>query len=479
MSDRPPVAARFVPPASVTGMLARFSFWPLAFVGARAMTRAHPTLVTFLFILGTLIVSSVVARARRRAVVYGALAVGGSIAGVAAFAAARIALLALSMGPALALIASVAAAALFVRVHSERAEAKTLDHDALDLAPAAAWIALAALLARYGAEAVHLHIIVATATRAMAALALALALLAVFTLVAQTRWTRRLYRGDLPWIVGARPENVDTTPLLSRVSSSAVVTRAPGAKAPYRDDRPVLARVPSSEVALVARYVRASRVAVAATAAALTALVLSSGSLASAADSAATVAIPTTLAPLPGACADERPLIRFVALEPLALVDLNAVAERYRRLDIARVQVDRALPFEPRFLDESRGQLIGEELTRAARHAYRPRVGELVIVLTDRDMYLQQAPWRYAFAVGDGTLSVISIARMRTSFVWHPTQLDAPECTAVLRARMFKMITRAILRNACAASPSDDPRSVRRFSVLSLDDLDVLEEDVY
>jgi hypothetical protein len=48
-------------------MLARFAFWPLAFVGARALNVGDARIVAFAIILGSLVASSITrARSRRR-----------------------------------------------------------------------------------------------------------------------------------------------------------------------------------------------------------------------------------------------------------------------------------------------------------------------------------------------------------------------------------------------------------------------------
>jgi hypothetical protein len=230
---------------------------------------------------------------------------------------------------------------------------------------------------------------------------------------------------------------------------------------------------------IVARHARATALAIVTIVGSVIAVGLVGGSLASAADSIATAGIPSSVPALPGKCAARSIRLRLVALSPLDLVKIDAIAERYKSLGVAEVVVEKPLPFDLGVYDPARHQVAGEDIQRTARRVYAPREGELVIVLTDRDMFLRDAPWRYAFATGDRGVSVISIARMRTSFVWNADAPTATECTALLHARVYKMITRAILRNTCEADPSDDPTSARRISVLSLDDLDAIDEANY
>jgi hypothetical protein len=483
----PPVCAPFVPPRSVLGAVARFSYWPLAFVGARAISVAHPNTVAFVLILGSLVASSM----SRRAPVL-ASAGGGVLAAIAAFAATRVALTAMHASTVVIVIGAVAvglAAGLsFARtlaVVRDRVHAP-LDVNAVALAPIAAWMAISAVSARYGAEAVHFHVVIPTTSLLIATIAAIVGAIGVITFVRQARWTRRVYRNEAPPLtVSALPDGiaVDSVDALSTVAQGeAVIAPAVENLEPYRSQRDAIARVPSTPDALLRDYARRSKIAAGATLAALVAIVLVGGSRAKVADAAENVAVPATLPPLPGECAAAPPTIRFVALAPLHLMDIEAIAERYRRAGLADVRVEAPLPFEDRFYNPERAQLIGEEIAKAAYRAYEPRDHQLVIVVTDFDMHLRSTEWRYAFATGDRGVSVISLARMQSSFPWLTLRghaLRAPECTALLRARAFKMITRSILRVACHAMPEDDPLSLRRYSVLSLDDLDLMNESVY
>ena len=128
---------------------------------------------------------------------------------------------------------------------------------------------------------------------------------------------------------------------------------------------------------------------------------------------------------------------------------------------------------------------MAEEIVSAVFDRYgRGHSGEMLLVLTDRDMYIRQAPWRFAFAMQSpaSSVAVVSLARMDPGFpLVAPGSYEprAPACPALLNARAYKMITRQILRGVCETEPVDDPRSLRRSSVLSVPDLDAMEEDRY
>src|SRR5882672_11285526 len=98
MSSRPPVCARFVPGGTVLGLVARFSFWPLAFVGARAMNLGSPLLVAFGLILVSLVASSL-RRVRWRGLATGAHVTGALVVAIPSYAAARAALVAMHLAP--------------------------------------------------------------------------------------------------------------------------------------------------------------------------------------------------------------------------------------------------------------------------------------------------------------------------------------------------------------------------------------------
>jgi hypothetical protein len=103
-------------------------------------------------------------------------------------------------------------------------------------------------------------------------------------------------------------------------------------------------------------------------------------------------------------------------------------------------------------------------------------------VVTDRDMFLREVEWRYAFATRESGVAVVSIARMDPLFpLFSPSTYDpAPsDCRAPVRARAFRMITRQILLGVCSAETVDDPRSARRRSVMGLSDLDAFDEATY
>lgn len=477
---RPPVSVRILPPRSALGVLSRFAFWPLAWIGARALPLGDARFVAFGLVLASLVASSLT-RAKRRWLGAVGVALGAGAVAVASFGAARSALAGAGaptvLAYALGLAGALLAARWFVRtlVLVRAFEAPALDADALALAPVAAWLGLCAALTRFGAEGSHVHAIAPTIATVEAALGCALGALGTVVLARQRAWIARAYQGLLPPL--ALEASAADAPALSHVEAADLAIASTD-RAPYREHRAPVASVPRDPAALDERYRRRARATALATLGA--ALVLVAGLRAEASHAAEGAFIPAALPPFPGACASAPPRLRLVPLEPLITLDLAAVAERYRGLGV-QVQLDPPLRFDPSLVDASRGQLVGEAVLRAAKVGRPPAgPGELVLVVTDRDLYPRELGWRFAFALRDRELGVVSVARMDPAFPLFSPRDYVPtraSCSVELRARAYKMITRALLTTACGAPPRFDPGSVLSVSVMGLGDLDGVRED--
>ncbi len=478
---QPPVVARLVPPRAALGVAARLCAWPLVYAGAYAIAPGDPRFVAAALALASLMASTV-ASSQSTGVSRAGLGTAAAAVAIPSYALAR------ALGwasPLVVLVGAFAAVAFGAALSATRTrEDAPLDADARAIAPVAAWIAIAAAVTRFGAEAVHLHRVLPAGATVVSALATLLAIAGIAIFVRQRAWTGRVYAGDArPLRVAALPEAAAAVRPLSAVAAAcdAAIVAAPDELGPYRapGDRAIVARVPSSAGPLLASQTRALRTAGAAAAIGASALFVAGGPL-----PARTHADEPRigLRPLPAACATDRPMLRFVALEPLRAVSIDAIADHYRRAGIADVAEPRALVLEDRFVDPARDQIVAEDVADAARAAFAPREHELVIVVTDHDMYLRTMTWRWAFAYRRDGVSVVSVARMDPSFPWLGASTyrpERPECGVNLHARAHKMITRQVLFAACKAPEIDDPRSARRPSVLSLEDLDAVDERVY
>lgn len=460
---------RFVPPRRVLRIAAWVAFWPVAF------TALHGSLAATIPIVGAFV--PLVVR-HRRAALFGACAVGCASA-----------LVEKSWLPRLGGLAIGAAALVLyewlMRLAHEREE-DTIDTPVRLLVPFSLWIGAAAVLTAHGAQAAHLHATLPRIAQVLAAVAFASAVASVLSFQAIRESVARAYRGDDPqWRVRKIDDGVDTQRLSDVTPSDAAIVEgaALASAGPYRagEGRPI-ARVPLDRTALERRHRRWLIGAIAATMFCAGAGVLAMPSYAKIAHRADLGSSPATLPPLPAKCEGGRVKLRFVALAPLRVLDIEEIAARYRETGIADVLVERPLYPHELWFDRGRHQIAGEDILEEARERYGVRPNELVVVVTDRDMFLREVDWRFAFATRGPGIGVVSIARMDPNFpLLMPATYDpAPsECGALVRARAFRMITRHIMFAACSAESVEDPRSVRRRSVMGLSDLDAIDEATY
>jgi hypothetical protein len=90
----------------------------------------------------------------------------------------------------------------------------------------------------------------------------------------------------------------------------------------------------------------------------------------------------------------------------------------------------------------------------------------VVIALVDRDMYIADSTWNYAYGLRDkGHLAVVSTAHLDDGLLGNTTQ------------RLQKMVTKDIGILYFGLPQSDDPKSVLYKNVLGPVDLDRMSED--
>lgn len=463
---------RFVPSLRIQRIVAWVAFWPVAFVSARA------SLLAAVLISGAFFPVVV---PRRWASLAGAAAV------VIAVSTIETSFLFRALGFGIAL-----AAGLLFFWTMRRANASTeerLDAPVHALEPFALWTATAGVVVAHGAQAAHLHATFPNVARVVVIVAFVAAALSIVAWRSLRNAIGRVYRGvDRALRVQRTAEDVNA-PLVTDASpiDAAVVEGASPSGGPYRaGEGRVVARVPSDATVLAHRHRMLALQAFGTTILCAAAGGLVVPPLESIAHPPDLATSPAKLPPLPGECRDARVKLRFVPVAPLRVLDVEEIAARYSATGIADAVVERPLAFQDRWLDPNRRQVIGEEILRDAHRQYAPRSDEdhreLMIVVTDRDMFLRDVEWRYAFATRDAGVAVVSLARMDPNFPLLAPMTYEParaECTAPVRARAFRMITRQVLVGLCAATTVDDPRSARRRSVMGLSDLDAIDEARY
>ncbi|HYR95129.1 MAG TPA: hypothetical protein VEM57_00280 [Candidatus Binatus sp.] len=131
-----------------------------------------------------------------------------------------------------------------------------------------------------------------------------------------------------------------------------------------------------------------------------------------------------------------------------------------------------ALPGDAVTEEAERHQLVAEDVMTATREQYPELVTTseaILIVVTDRDMYVRELPWRFAFSARRGDqIAVISTARL------NPTFFGARENRPLLWLRTTKVLQRDLAALYYRLPANDDPASLLHGSAPSVDALDHL-----
>ena len=151
--------------------------------------------------------------------------------------------------------------------------------------------------------------------------------------------------------------------------------------------------------------------------------------------------------------------------------------DRYRDEYGLKVQVldNKSIPME--LADPDREQVGGialmEYMDRHFPEAYADP-DAILIGLTPVDMYFEQRDWRFAFWVSNEQIhkGVVSYKRM------DPETFGMDRNDDLLNTRVRKVVTHLIGTLYYGLPGSDDPRSVMYNNVLSLDDLDLMGEEL-
>jgi archaemetzincin len=168
--------------------------------------------------------------------------------------------------------------------------------------------------------------------------------------------------------------------------------------------------------------------------------------------------------------------IYFVPLAEFPKVVLERFVVFYRNKYGMNISILPALPLPPQAFNEGRGQFVAEQLILLLQQmdqALELEPGSTIIGLTDRDIYIDQSNWRYAFSFRSGQLAIVSSARMDHRFmgVW-PIDSDWRE------TRLRKMVTKDIGILYYQLSLSSNCRSPIFGRVGGPQELDFMGEDL-
>lgn len=171
--------------------------------------------------------------------------------------------------------------------------------------------------------------------------------------------------------------------------------------------------------------------------------------------------------------------VYFVPLGSFPEERLAALQRHYESRLGLKIHTVAPIHLEPSVIDDTRRQLIAEELIALIRRTYPVLVndfGVAIIGLTAEDMYIKTVSWNFAFAYRDedhfARIAVVSSARM------DPALYGEPPDVARLEERFRKVVTKNIGLMYYHLPPSRDRHSVMFGKILGIGDLDRVREDL-
>lgn len=164
----------------------------------------------------------------------------------------------------------------------------------------------------------------------------------------------------------------------------------------------------------------------------------------------------------------------LVSLGPSHVLTLTSLRDYYDAWLGLKVESLPDVPLDARAFDARRRQYVAEDLIASLRQALpalSAEPGATVIAITEADMYIRAAEWRFAFSYRDGQgFAVVSSARMMPWLY----RLRGKEY--LLHTRLRKMVSKNIGLLVYGLPLSRDPTSLLYNQVLGLYDLDLMQE---
>jgi predicted Zn-dependent protease len=169
------------------------------------------------------------------------------------------------------------------------------------------------------------------------------------------------------------------------------------------------------------------------------------------------------------------PGVYLVALGDFPPPTLARLADGYQATLHLPVLLLPALPLPQQVIDRTRGQVVAEEVLAYLREQH-PEVAEhertALIAVTAEDMYSERKDLKFVFSLPDvgRPYAVVSAARLDPAFAGLRPMPKLAE------ARLRKVVAKDIALLYLRHPPSGDRRSVLYDGVLTLDDIDLMEE---
>jgi predicted Zn-dependent protease len=163
--------------------------------------------------------------------------------------------------------------------------------------------------------------------------------------------------------------------------------------------------------------------------------------------------------------------VDFVPLGKFPRGDANALARHVRRELGVRTDVRSPVAIPRSMFNGTRKQYVAQELITLLS---RPATSDTVVIgLTSEDMYSAAEAFRFTFSLRSPQgFAVVSRTRM------DPRELGLTPDPALRMRRLQKMVLKNIQSLAFDRPLSANPRSVMFGSILSVDDLDYMTEEV-
>lgn len=158
----------------------------------------------------------------------------------------------------------------------------------------------------------------------------------------------------------------------------------------------------------------------------------------------------------------------FVPVGEFPREEAEALAAHYDEKFGIAIGILPSLVLPRKAYDTARRQVVAERVLDAVAATYRQAADpkSVVIALVDRDMYIADSTWRFAYGLrAKGHLAVVSTAHLDDGLLGDKTK------------RLQKMVTKDIGILYFGLPQSNDPMSVLYKDVLGPMDLDRMSED--
>ena len=168
--------------------------------------------------------------------------------------------------------------------------------------------------------------------------------------------------------------------------------------------------------------------------------------------------------------------VYFAALGDVRSGTLQGLVEHYRQKFGMQIRILPPMKLDQRDFALGRKQFVAEQLIRRMQENYPAQAGnpkDIVIGITDNDIYPTSENWRFCFGWRDGRahMAVVSTARMGLHY------LDQPLLGATSEVRLQKMVTKDLGILYFGRPLSRNPHSVMYDQILGIEELDEVSED--